>query len=463
MGPEWGQSLRWGRADCQRSSWDRWDRPWCRYGDLLPRVSRGACRGLNTRRAFFHPSTARSDDLPRGVTQTVLAFSSRTCRLKVSVMEADDADRISGAIDFVSDPDPRIRDLSYGRSRARQLVDLFKGSFYDMGFGPQDGDAEFVDNEDWPTSRLEIYIKDKPRGPGYVCDVVYNSDDLPVTVYAVLINRGRGLEVAELELFRRNWGCFDGHDGYLHPDQQDPIEPDEPPTLITSDVLRRIPIGDILARVERDLPDQTWRERGIPQLPNGPRLLEGDLTEAQTRALDNTLSVTPRRRGRPELSDELLVEVADAYIDEAIGGRGAIRRVAEIFDRPEPTIRDWIATARRRGILAPTSPGRRGAAPGPNFPPRTTGYDNSPDLTNARRRTVLRLVEEERVLESELSEDALVMFVVSGLICNSVGAFKKDSLHVALKDTEVLSAAIEILNKARRRRAARDSRTRRGG
>jgi hypothetical protein len=121
---------------------------------------------------------------------------------------------------------------------------LFKGSFSDMGFGPEDDDAEHVDDGDWPNTRLETYIKEKPRGPGYVCDIVYHSDDLPVNVYAVLINRGHGLEVTELELFRRNWGCFDGFDNYLHPDQQDSINPHEPPSLITSDVLRRIPLGE---------------------------------------------------------------------------------------------------------------------------------------------------------------------------------------------------------------------------
>jgi hypothetical protein len=225
--------------------------------------------------------------------------------------------------------------------------------------------------------------------------------------------------------------------------------------LITSDVLRRIPIGDILARVDRDLPDQSWREKGIPQLPGGPRLKPEDLTEDQQRALENTTTITPRRRGRPELSDELLIEIASSYIDEAARGRGAIRRLAETFDRPEPTVRDWITTARRREFLAPTSPGRRGAAPGANFPAPTAPYDYSPDLTRTRRRTVLRLVEGENILDSDLSEDSLVMFVVSGLICNPVGALKMEALKTALNDTEVLEAAIEILSKARRRRAAR--------
>jgi hypothetical protein len=364
------------------------------------------------------------------------------------------------SIDFINDPNLGIRDLSYTGSRTRQLVDLAKGSFFDMGFGPQPSDAaaDQSGDEDWPKDRLEIYIKDKPRGPGYVCDIVYYCDDLPVIVYAVLINRGRGLEVAELELFRRDWGCFDGHDNYLHPDEQDPVDADDPPALITSDILRRIPLGGIIARVERDLPDDSWRNEGIRHVPGDDRLFPDDLSDDQRRALENTRTLTARRRGRPELSDELLIDVAQAYLDEARLGPGLTRRLAERFDRPEPTIRDWITTARRRGFLGPTAPGRRGATPGPNLPSRTQ-HDESPaptpDLTRARRRTVLRMVEGEGVLDANLSEDALMLFVVSGLVCNEIGVAKMDTLRSAMADPAVLEVAMGILDKARRRRAVR--------
>jgi hypothetical protein len=273
-----------------------------------------------------------------------------------------------------------------------------------------------------------------------------------------MINRGYGLEFAELELFRRNWGCFDAHDNYQHPDDQDPAPAAQPPTLITSDLLRRIPLGDIITRVERDLPDDSWRTEGIRQMPGDDRIFPADLSEEQRRALDNTTTVTSRRRGRPELSDELLIELAEIYIDEASHGRGVTRRLAERFDRPEPTIRDWITTARRRGFLAQSTPGRRVAAPGPKLPLRTDdGAGAKPDLTRARRRTVLRMVEGEGVLDANLGEDALMLFVVSGLVCNEVGVAKMDALRSAMADPEVLEAAIGILNKARRRRAAAES------
>lgn len=367
----------------------------------------------------------------------------------------DNGEGTDDDLDFIAHPDLRVRDLSYSRSRIRQLLDLTKGSFFDMGFGPRDDDPDSVNDDDWPDDRLEIYIKEKSRGPGYVCDIVYHSESLPVTVYAVLINRGHGLEIAELELFRRNWGCFDDFDNYLHLDDQDvPITDDEPPTLITSDVLRRIPLGDIIGRVERDLPDDSWREKGI-RVFMGPDLAPDDLTDDQRRALENYSTVTTRRRGRPELSDDLLIDVADAYISEAPRGRGVIRRLSATFDRPEPTIRDWVAAARRRGFLAPTTPGRRGAAPGPNLPSRPTrreyGTATVPNLSRERRRHILRLVEGEGLLDADLSEDARLLYVVGGFVCNDVGFIKQDNLQAAMKNPEVVQAALMILDKARRR------------
>ncbi len=145
-------------------------------------------------------------DLSRRVIRQVFSAFQRTYGLNLNPMTDNEG------IDFVNDPRPEIRDLSYSRSRDRQLLDLLKGSTIDMGFGPRDDEDDAAgagdpdSDADWPSDRLETFIKDLPRGPGYVCDVVYHSERLPVVVYAVLVNRGQGLEVAELELFRRDWG-----------------------------------------------------------------------------------------------------------------------------------------------------------------------------------------------------------------------------------------------------------------
>ncbi|MEV6427224.1 hypothetical protein [Nocardia sp. NPDC051463] len=354
--------------------------------------------------------------------------------------------------DYITHPDPRICDLSYSRGRMRQLVDLNKGSFISTGLGPLSHYSSPVDDEDWPRDRIEIYIKEKTRGPDYVCDIIYRSEELPVTVYAVLLNRGRGLEITELELFRESWGCEDEDGNYLDPDEQRrPVN--DPAVLISSDVLRRIPLGDILTRVEQELSDESWRTEGIPVLM-GSALNAEDLTADQRRALENLTTISTRRRGRPELDDELLIEIAEEYIAEAPQGRGAIRRLAQTFDRPEPTIRDWIAAARRRGFLAPAEPGRRGvAAPGPNLPAGSAG---GPDFSRDRRRTIVRMIEGDELLSRDLSEDSQLLYIVGALICNAAGIAKTDDLAAAMRNPEILSTAVDILGKARRRHAVRN-------
>ena len=363
-------------------------------------------------------------------------------------------------VDFINDDDLSIRDLSYSRSRMRQMVDLVKGSFFDMGFGPRD--------EDWPRDRLETYVKEHPRGPGYVCDIVYQSEDLPVTVYAVLVNRGQGLEVAELELFRKDWGYVDGFDQYVAPDTPEDLDSQNPPSLITSDVLRRIPIGEILSRTQRRLADESWRTEGVRVFgapdKTGSSLTVEEMTEEQRRALENSSAIEARRRGRPELSDELLIDVAEAYIWEAGRGSGSLRRMSELFDRPEATVRDWIAQARRRGYLAPTKAGRRGAAPGPKLPTTTTDTETeekeegfTAKLSQERRRHIMRRIEGEGVLDAELTEDARLLYVVGGLVCNDVGFVRQADVQAAMGDPTVVAAAMEILNKAHRRAAARNN------
>ncbi len=70
-----------------------------------------------------------------------------------------------------------VRDLSYDFTRTRQMYDLFKQSLFDPGFDSP-GDAP-------PPDRLELYMKSRARGAGYVADFVYTSRDLPVRVYGI--------------------------------------------------------------------------------------------------------------------------------------------------------------------------------------------------------------------------------------------------------------------------------------
>jgi hypothetical protein len=86
-------------------------------------------------------------------------FSRRSALLRTYYRVAGSND-----VDFINDPDLAVRDLSYSRSRARQMVDLTKGSFFDMGFGPRDDEdgPPADDDGEWPRDRLEVYVKEKP-------------------------------------------------------------------------------------------------------------------------------------------------------------------------------------------------------------------------------------------------------------------------------------------------------------
>lgn len=258
-----------------------------------------------------------------------------------------------------------VRDLSYDRNRSRQLIDLYKDSLIDPGYDPE---QITEDESTWPSDRLELYIKRRSRGRAYVADFVYASKDLPVTVYGVFVDRGRGLEVAELELFRQQWGHFDKWGTFVGEAGVDESQPDEEP-LITTDLLRQLPLGRIIARAQQSLADA---DTPGEKVEFGEDTLAGDGLERPTQAaLDAAVTAAKRtKRGRPRLSADLLESVAYAYIDEAPAGAGLLRRLSLHFDRPASTIRDWVAAARREGYLTAAVRGQRGAGAGPNLPPR---------------------------------------------------------------------------------------------
>lgn len=263
---------------------------------------------------------------------------------------------------------PHVRDLSYERSRLRQLNDLYKHALFDPGWDRSDA-IDPDDDSTWQTERLELYIKERARGEGYVSDFVYNSRELPITIYGILVNRGRGLEVAELELFRTRWGYFDDWGDFVGSEGMDPDDDEgEPePQLITSDVLRRIPLGRIIAMAQQSLAQEEWRTEGL-QVIMGPDRGPDELSPDEISALEaGNRAAHQTKRGRPPLPQSTLTGIAHAYLEEATAGVGLLNRLSLRFDRPESTIRDWIATARREGYLTPAVPGKRGAGPGPRL------------------------------------------------------------------------------------------------
>lgn len=116
---------------------------------------------------------------------------------------------------------------------------------------------------------------------------------------------------------------------------------------VTGNLLRKVPVGEILNHVRADV----------------ARLAPPEQVETQQPAR------APRRGGRAALSDDLLRQVAVAYLAETRPDRprAALPRLAAEFGRPEGTIRTWLARAREAGWLGPSVKGRAGAEPGPRL------------------------------------------------------------------------------------------------
>jgi hypothetical protein len=144
-----------------------------------------------------------------------------------------------------------------------------------------------------------------------------------------------------------------------------------PEASITAGTLKAIPLGRLLAQVHADL----YR-----------RASDAPKNEQWARHVVEVFNASPTetsvRTGRPALSDDLLREVAIAYLTEAEKGPGLTSRVADRFNRPSETIRDWIRASRKRGYLTKADPGRRGAAPGPRLL-HDQFADDDPNLATA--------------------------------------------------------------------------------
>ncbi|MBQ1116255.1 hypothetical protein [Streptomyces sp. C3-3] len=273
---------------------------------------------------------------------------------------------------------PRVRDRSYERARSSQEVDLWKGSLVTTVLEPWSNYPDLADIPEnaVPGPSLTLFVKERGRGPGYVADFLYKAAELPVTVYGILANQGSGLGVVELELWQPKWGHWDDWGDFVDPGEETAEVAEYAP--ITGDVLRRIPVGQIVALAQAELADQAWKEEGVIVLGRA-RAADPGLTPASRQALENANALAqPAQRGRPPLDGELLQIVAHAYLREATKGPGLHRRLADLLNRPEPTIKDWIKAARARGYLSPAVPGRRAAGPGPLLTNPATGSHTPP-------------------------------------------------------------------------------------
>lgn len=129
-----------------------------------------------------------------------------------------------------------------------------------------------------------------------------------------------------------------------------PGRPTDPPSgSVTSRLLQSVRVGKILAAAQAwiDVTAEPGLDAFVGHVAMQPK--------------------EPARPGRAPLTDKLLREVAEAYIEETRPGkpRGAVRRLAAQFDKPFPTVSRWVARSRETGWLGPASQGREGGEPGP--------------------------------------------------------------------------------------------------
>ena len=264
---------------------------------------------------------------------------------------------------------PKVIDSSYTTTRMQQRVELWKGSVQTHALDPMEG-VDFNDPDSKPGPELTLYIKERPRGRGYLADFVYCEPGWTHTVYGTLVSDGAGVVINEIEFWRHgSWSYTDGWGDYVGPDGDHGADDDgdagevrRPFVGVTATMLRQVPVGKICALAQATLAAREWETEGIKVIM-GPDIA-GDEIDVETRAaLESAASLAEtaaRGAGRPPLPDDLLAAVADAYTQELAGGAGLTRRLADRFCRPEPTVRDWIVKARERGFLSPAVPGRRG-------------------------------------------------------------------------------------------------------
>lgn len=141
---------------------------------------------------------------------------------------------------------------------------------------------------------------------------------------------------------------------------------------ITAGLLKNIAIGKIGSVLQFVLMQERIKDGraflGIE--PHGdlrPENIVVTSGNAEVRVID----VAPRKHtgGRTPMSDELLRAVAEAYLEETAPDKPPrpMARLAERFERPEETVRTWLARARKAGWLGPGIRGRIGGEPGPRL------------------------------------------------------------------------------------------------
>lgn len=134
-----------------------------------------------------------------------------------------------------------------------------------------------------------------------------------------------------------------------------------PPGGVTSTVVRRFRVSDVLQEARRIFRDAAAAaaKAGVP--PEDVAMLE--------RARVAVSHEPPKKRGRTGRAPEFYRQVAVEYLDlyQQGHGRGLLYELAERRGISRNQARDWKRRAVELGFLTPGTPGRAGAEPGPRL------------------------------------------------------------------------------------------------
>lgn len=184
---------------------------------------------------------------------------------------------------------------------------------------------------------VRLFFPAEGAADDVVAHFSYTQDEEGWTAFGDVARGAQGLVIARLE-----------------------ITPAAASSGVTGSLLRKIPIGELLAAVRLNAAWEIARREGTRELL-GEEPAPGLFGETDEKA--------PRRGGRAPITNELLRDIAIAYLEETAPGQpsGAMKRMAARFGRPEETLRTWVTRARKDGWLGPSAKGRSGAEPGPRL------------------------------------------------------------------------------------------------
>lgn len=143
---------------------------------------------------------------------------------------------------------------------------------------------------------------------------------------------------------------------------------------VSADALREVPLGEIRARLHRDVIDHPKEVlESCNEVVFQPRRLTRE--ERATRLREIEAVVAPLRERAPRPGDDFYRRVAEAYLrflkdrprDPVIALTDELRSSRAHAALSVNTVTSWVRRSRERGWLSPAVRGAAGAEPGPKL------------------------------------------------------------------------------------------------